>query len=334
MRTSRMMFSTLALLAGASLALTGCSNSAEKAAEDNALSKYFEAFDSGEEWTEERYNDQLKAEQEYIAQCMTALGFEYTPDVQTGGWFTGEESEGPEWGTLEFAEQYGFGIVDWPGSMGYVDEDFEEYVDPNGDYVMSLSESEQNAYYEALYGPQPTEEEWAQMEEDEIFEWNPEDQGCYGEAVEQSGDSSMEMYEDPEFADLWDSLDMMWEDIENDDRIIALNREWMTCMSEEGYSQYTSSQDAQDQLQTEWSNFYDELNANLGEFDEWQEPSQADKDEFMSREIPVAVADFKCNDKIDREKIYIEVNNDISQKFVDAHKAELDAMVAKYGIQK
>ena len=38
----------------------------------------------------------------------------------------------------------------------------EEQVDPNADYVASLSESEQMAFYEALHGPMPDEDEMSE----------------------------------------------------------------------------------------------------------------------------------------------------------------------------
>ena len=52
-----------------------------------------------------------------------------------------------------FAEQYGYGATtsqDMPMNQG----DGEEWVDPNADYVATMSETEQAAFYEALYGPQ------------------------------------------------------------------------------------------------------------------------------------------------------------------------------------
>lgn len=339
MRKSRLALSALALISGASLLLTGCSGGGGATAteEENALWEYFSALESGEEWNQEMYDEQQKLEQDSIAACMTKQGFEYTPDIQSGGSvFMGEddEAEGPQWGTVEFAKEYGYGIVEWPESWGGGEEDLEEYVDPNADYVMSLSESEQNAFYEALHGPSPTEEEYAEMELDENYEWNPENQGCWGEAMEEvQNDPTADMYEDPEFADLFASMELLWSDTESDDRIVSINREWMSCMAEAGYSEFSTRDEAQNQLNEEWYAITDALNANMGEHDMWQEPSQEQQDEFQKHEIEVATADFTCAQDLKWDEIYTEVNNELSQTFVDSHKAELDAMVAKYGQQ-
>lgn len=334
MRNSRLALGAIALVSGASLLFTGCSGSPEVSEEDNPLWEYFSAFDSGEEWTDERFEEQEKAQQESIAACMSKQGFEYTPDVQTAGISFSEEvteEDGPEWGTVEFAKEYGYGIVAWPDSMGG-EEDFVEYVDPNEDYINSLSESEQMAFYDALHGPSPTEEEYELMEEEDNYEWNPENQGCWGEAMDETNaDPAADLYDDPEFADLFESLDLLWSNIESDDRIVTMNRDWVACMSEAGFTAASTRDETQNQLYDEWYATTDELNANMGEFDEWQEPSQAEKDEFQLREIEIATADFSCAEKLDWDDTYIAVDHDLSQQFVDTHKAQLDAMVAKYG---
>ena len=72
--------------------------------------------------------------------------------------FDDADDDMPEWDSLEFAEQYGYGATtsqDMPMNQGAD----EEWVDPNADYVATMSETEQQAFYEALYGAQSMSEE-------------------------------------------------------------------------------------------------------------------------------------------------------------------------------
>ncbi|WP_217135447.1 hypothetical protein [Leucobacter chinensis] len=342
MRRNRLIFATLATVGAATLVLSGCSSNTEPNDEDHPLTPYFTAIYAGQDMTQEDYDKQHADEQALIAECMVKQGFEYKPDTN-GGVIVYEEEDteedsGPEWGTLEFAKEYGYGIVDWPGmnDMPTPSEDEgEEYFDPNEDYVMSLSESEQQAYYEALSGPGPTDEQMELIEEGGDFDWDSLDQGCYGEAQKETQNNpAMDLYEDPEFTDLMQDIENLYNDMQDDERIKKLNGDWAECMAKEGLSDYSDRNLAQESLQEEWNEKTEELNANNGENDEWKEPSQDVKDEFQKREIEVAVADFTCADKLKWDKINSDVDIDLSQAFVDKNKAQLDAMVAKYGQKK
>ncbi|MGO3833592.1 MAG: hypothetical protein ACTJGT_06475 [Microbacteriaceae bacterium] len=344
MRQNRLIFATLVTVGAASLVLSGCSSNTEPNPEDHPLNAYWSALYTGEDMTQEDYDKQHDEEQALIAECMAKQGFEYKPDTNSGTVIfedDGEEEEedsGPEWGTLEFAKEYGYGIVDWPGMndmMSPANGDEEEYFDPNEEYVMSLSESEQQAYYEALSGPGLTDEQMELLEEGEDFDWDSLDQGCYGEAQKETQNNpAMDIYEDPEFADLMQDLENLYTDMQDDERIKKLNSDWAECMAKEGLSDYSDRNLAQDSLQEEWNEKAEEVNANNGENDEWKEPSQDVKDEFQKREIEVAVADFTCADKLKWDKVNSDVDIDLSQAFVDKNKAQLDAMVAKYGQKK
>lgn len=162
------------VLTAAAFALTACSGGAGSqsgaasvdTAELGPLDKYFSALWDDEDWTQEQYDEEERQRQELIAECMVKEGFEYIPDTNSGAtYYSDDDVDGPDWDSLEFAQQYGFGAFDWPGLEETEQEspDGEVYVDPNWDYVDSLSESEQAAYYATLYG----EEIEVEFDEDE-----------------------------------------------------------------------------------------------------------------------------------------------------------------------
>lgn len=328
-----------ATLAAAALLLTACSggDSGGKQPDEGPLSKYMNELFEGEEFSQEMFDKQQLETEELIAACMTNEGFEYTPNPSTGGvMMTSEgESDGPEWGSEEFAKQYGYGIIDWPGrddEEALPEED--EYVDLNADYVASLSESESNAYYEALHGPEPTEEEMLAMEEDESYEYDWETAGCYGAAqheVEQATNSYQAASEDPQYADLFTAMNdvftVLYDETNLHDEAAKLNREWVDCMSEAGLGEFTSPDAAQQVLYDE----YNTLQTPEGEEGEWVELSKADQKKFQEREVAVAVADTACKQQLSYDDKLTQLQFELEQTFVDEHKAELDAMIAQYG---
>lgn len=332
----------LALLAAATLVLTGCSDGGKSdggaTTEDGPLSKYLSTLWDGEEYTQEKLDAETKQTEELVAACMQKEGFEYIPNLQSGGTIYSSEDEEVEWGSKEFAEQYGYGIVEWPGMNDTPEDDSEEYVDPNQDYVEALSESEQTAYYEALHGPGPTDEEMAAMEDgDGGYEYDWTKSGCYGAAqheVQSESSGGMAAYEDPEFTDLFDAMNEVWGaayDEENpSDEVVEINREWADCMADAGHGDFTSP----DSVQTVLYEEYDRLQMPDGEDGEWQELSETEKQKFQEREIDLALADRSCKQKIDYDDKSMKIQFALEQKFVDEHKTELDALVAQYGVEK
>lgn len=332
---ANMKFVPVAGLAAATLLLAGCSMGTPKEGEMGPLGEYLNVLWEGQEYDQDYYDEQQRVEQELIAECMTKQGFEYTPDLQHGTVIFNDddfEYDGPEWGTLEFAKKYGYGIIESPYNDMYPDDfgEGQEYFDPNEEYVMSLSDSERDAYYEALWGPNPTEEEWAKMEEEDNWEWNPENQGCYGEATKQSqANEPFAVWEDPEFENLMESMNLLYERIESDDRLVAIQTQWSTCMSEAGHPGFVERFDAQNAMYEEWNEFSNSLNENFDGQSEWKEPTEAQKQEFMQREIEVATADATCTQDANFEKTYQKVSVEYEKEFVEQHRAELDALVAK-----
>ncbi len=78
--------------------------------------------------------------EELVAQCMKELGFEYYPYLSGSIFDLSEPPPGPPRGSLEYAQQYGFGIVD-QGPQREPSKS-NEGTDPNAEYSASLSSSD------------------------------------------------------------------------------------------------------------------------------------------------------------------------------------------------
>lgn len=207
----------------------------------------FLGFDSNLDFSSDEFQAQLAEEeakaQEAIGACMRAQGFEYTPEAQGQfGGFGGEDELA--YFSKEWTEKYGFGVSTQrfsqsevgPDLVGYNDEGFKGsgggYVDPNEDYVKSLSKAEQNAFYEALYGKEPDIPEGASQDESEELFQDFVPTGCQAEAYGDDGffgGPSQGFYE--EFGQALEDLN---ERVEADSRVTAHREEVSACLAKDG----------------------------------------------------------------------------------------------------
>lgn len=335
----------MAIGAASVLALTACGGAggaskqsgsgAAAEVEAGPLEEYFAALWDDEAWTQEKYDQENLRREELIAECMAKEGFEYTPNVDTGGVVIGDgETEGPAWDSLEFAEQYGYGVVDWPGREDIEEiTDYEDYTDPNEDYVSSLSESEQNAYYATLYGEtvMDEDEDFSFDSEEEAYEYNWEDNGCWGWADHEitSGDTSGAAWEDPEFEELFLAMEDLWSETSTTPDITAANGEWAACMEKAGYPGMTSPDEAQNLMYERQNEIYEAAESPDGE---WTEPSPEAFEGLRTEEIALATADWKCKDQVNYTERLQKADYAAQQAFVDAHRDQLEALVAKHGV--
>jgi len=250
-------------------------------------------------------------------------GFEYTPQDTSGMIRSFDESADdgmPAWDSLEFAEQYGYGATtseDMPMNQGAD----EEWVDPNADYVATMSETERQAFYEALYGPptmsgEPTDEEIAEAEAEE-YDWTTA--GCQGKAQHEVYEAG-QIWDDPEFKDLTDAMNELWQDTQTDERTTQAYAKWAECMADEGYD-FANPQEAQESIYT--------LTNEVPFDEETGTQDAAALAEIREQEISTAVADRTCQDSTGSGRAALEAQFAIEQDFIDAHKDELDAMVEK-----
>lgn len=296
--------------------------------------EYFSALWDDEQYTQEKYDQENLRREELISECMAKEGFEYIPNTDSGGTLisSGDESEGPAWDSLEFAQQYGYGVVDWPGREDIEGLDgLEAYVDPNEDYLHSLSESEQDAYYATLYGETVTVDDEDYEFEDEAFEYNWEDNGCWGWADNQitSEDASAAAWEDPEFEDLFLEMEDLWTQTMDAPDIVAANGEWAACMDKAGHPGFSSPEDAQNLMYERQNEIYMAAESPSGE---WTEPDDEAFEELRAEEIVLATADWKCKDEVNYTERLQKVDYEAQQAFVDSHRDQLEALIAKHGV--
>ena len=324
MRTTTM---TTAIATGAvALALlTGCSSGggpsddATLTYEDSPLSAYWEKLGGSQD--ESEMDAQMARSEEIVAACMQEEGFEYTPQDTSGMSRSFDDSEDgmPAWDSLEFAQQYGYGATtsqDMPMNKEGADE---EWVDPNADYVAAMSESEQQAFYEALYGAQSMSEEPVDEEAAEEVEYDWTTAGCQGKAQHEVYEAG-QIWDDPEFKDLQEAMNEMYEDMQTDERTTAAYAKWAECMAEEGYD-FSNPQEAQESIYSLTNEIpYDEETG-------MQDPAALA--EIKEQELATAVADRTCQDSTGAGREALEAQFAVEQDFIDAHKDELDAMVEK-----
>lgn len=322
------------------LALGACSGGSTGTSTDDPSSAAEAAMGPLDEFFSEMYggfdedaaNAQMMQVEESVAACMAEQGFEYTPVdySQNGGMASSVDELDVEWGTKEFAEQYGYGATTNPYGDPTEDAPTEEWVDPNQDYIETMSETEQTAYYAALYGDQTVAEGETEVE----YSW--EDAGCQGAAQHEVYDATG-MDED-KFTALQDEMTAMYESIAADPRVSELDAQWAACMADAGYTGLAVVGDGETSIYDQVNKIYEDAYADVDTSVEiTAEQSEAIdaavKDQLAAItpvEIETAVADFGCRDEVEYTKTQQDVNAEYQQEFMDAHQAELDAWMAAY----
>lgn len=309
---------TAPAIVGAVIALAGCTGGGSPVDEaESPLTEYFSAVYGGElspEEQEAQFASDDKQREELVAACMQEQGFDYQP-VDNTAYFSSSDGSEYKPDDREWVSQWGYGAVEFPGSDEPAMPEEDMPVDPNSAYVESLSESEQAAYGEALYGPTPSEDE---IGEDGSYEYNWETAGCQGAADhEMTGDDPLQS---GEFDDVMEAMTALYEDVQTSPEMADLNAEWAACMDEAGQPGFVAQPDAQNSI-------YDALNEFWEENSE-QGPAEADLDALQKTEIEVALADLDCREKTDYRAASQKVQFAAEEQFIEDHKAELDAMKA------
>lgn len=316
-----------ALAAAAALLLTACSPDTPGSTEPEP-GPLDELFQDIYGTADETQADAMQMRmEELVAECMAEQGFEYIPvDWSQSGVSYSSDDLDVEWGSREFAEKYGYGASTDPWGTEEAEMPLDEFVDPNEDYVMAMSETEREAYYSALYGDQTGPEEGAEDE----WEYRWEEAGCQGRAQHETYEVAPGLDED-RFAALQAEMQAMWESTMTDPRLAELNAAWASCMSDAGHPGFAAAEDAQNSIYDEmnriWENAYEGIAPDAGE-DEWKAVEEGIQDrmaEISEREIALAVTDFECREKVDYDTTQRDIAREYEQEFYDAHKDELEA---------
>lgn len=312
-----------AALLGGALLLTGCGGgaSADPEAEEEVgpLGEYFAQMYP--EQSEEDMAAQMREVEELTAACMQEQGFDYTPMDTSQAFGDMTVDEDVDYDSEEYVATHGYGMTTWDEEEESAPVE-EEWVDPNEDYVSGMSESEQTAFYEALYGPMDVVEETDPEAEMAEYDWTTA--GCSGEAQHEVDGASVDPFSDPAFSSLQEEMDRMYTSVQDDPAVASLDGDWSACMAEAGYD-FPRPDAAWEDISTR----SDELYAATSETS--PEPDPAAWEELQQLEIDTALADHRCKDEVDYDETYQEVSLRVEQEFVDAHRAELDAMVEAAG---
>ena len=314
--------------------------------EDSPLSKALADLYGGDLSPEEQEREMAERErevQEIIATCMAEQGFEYIPVTFDDSFVVWDEDD--DWGSPEWAEQYGYGITTDPWADEQPQEPVEEWADPNDDYVMAMSPAEQEAYFEALHGPMEEFEDDGEWVEDVDVEYSWEDAGCYGLAQHEVYDQGNEqdMWEDPAFSELFAAAERLYDDVQRDPEVAEINDEWAACMADAGFDGMTAPEDAAAPLYEEWERLYTEAETQIDwenlDWDAMGPNTDPVRDligedviaELREREIATAVADSTCQAELGTQSRYLAVQFEHEEKFLETWQSDIEALVAIYG---
>lgn len=299
------------------LALAACTPASDELAPDAApaeyespLSDYLAGVWGG---TEQEVHARMEREQrereELIAACMTEHGFEYEPmleldkGTQVGG--------APQPDDVEWVAQWGYGIALYPGMNEPVPAE-NAIVDPNQEYVESLTGAELAAYHEALFGP-PLE-----AAEVEAGEWDWESSGCTGHAHH-----AMEL-KNPLNADehqpIVEAVNNFWLDLGERGFYAEVDAQWVACIEEAGYSGFERQFDARSSI-----------NAALEELYAAGHGWSADDPKLIAlaeQEVELALADLECRTSVGFSAAIDEIRIEQEEQFIIDNRAALDALLA------
>ena len=335
MRTSRISIAALAVLA-----LTACSGLPGGASatptlkqEDSPLAQYLSSvvggpgLDATKAEQQAFYDEQQRKVEEVTAKCMTEEGFEYAPGG-SGSVTVGDAAKyRPD--DRDWVAQYGYGMVTYPGQEAMATAEPTESTDPNQAYVESLTEAEQAAYQEALYG-KPVETD---RDENGGTEYTWEDAGCMGRAQhEVSGDSP---FTEEAHKPLIEALTAFYTNLSADPGYEAVDGEWTACMKEAGIDGFSKQPKAQDSINQLISEYYEQMNEvpDKTDPDAATDPAFGTMDDpeyaaIAQKEVPLALADLDCRVKTNYRDRQLRIQFALEEQFIADHRAELDALKA------
>ncbi|SDZ06289.1 hypothetical protein [Herbiconiux ginsengi] len=321
--------SFIVLCAAAGVLLSGCAGlgagggaeaTSNSSGSESPLQKYWSLLYGGQDQADvDRQNAEV---QDKVAECMGEQGFDYVPDTHNGAVVMAADS-GLDWTSEDFAKTYGYGITTDPLGMG--DGPEEPGADPNADYVASLSQSEQAAYNDALWGPSPPATDAGEPTE---YDWKTG--GCNGEAQhEVFGDAGVGA--DPEFEALTDGMNGLYDEVRTSPAVVEKEQDWSDCLADAGFGDFEHKDDAPAAISEEYSALFTMPDGDASASTAAPKADPAALDALRQREIAQATADYGCAQESGYAETLKSEQFRMEQAFIDEHKTELDAMAARYG---
>ena len=311
------------------LALAGCSPAQETLEKlpvlteaDSPLQRYLTVWDTyslGPNATRaeihEAATEQARQTEELVAQCMAMQGFDYLPNL---GWLehlqalTSEEYL-PRPDDRDWVARWGYGLAASPDQLA--PEKTTPPVDPNQEYIDSLTPDEQRAYDHALYGPANDDPEWT---------W--ETGGCQGWASHEIGGDGPAQADENQ--PILDAVSAFLEKPLAGPELEELNADWAACLSTAGFGPFGKPEEAQSsvhrQVNEHWRTQDDPDGDRIARIDE--DPAYA---AIASHEIALALADLDCREQTDYAQRLIRIRFAAEEQFIADHQEELDALVAR-----
>ncbi len=312
------------------------------------------------------WQDQERRVQELVAQCMREQGWEYIPVEYPDNWYDYDESD-----YETQLKERGWGIVWYTLHQNDQDPDYEDpmagWVDPNQEYVESLSEKELEAYYASLWGTQEEQEasqrEVVDPDTGEVY-WESIGfgAGCQGKAYEEvngNDPSNQQGY--------WEAISAFYEELEErvqaDPRIVELDKEWASCMKKQNLD-YASLTEFYDKGYASIQTKHDEIVGDQmyrdpfegwteDEINDWFEntsPEQQDAfwtdlytiklsddqraqlEDLLQEEIALATAELGCSKPYNEKAA--DIRADIEERYALEHEAELREIAAQFATKK
>ena len=238
----------------------------------------------------------LAKQENLIAACMNAEGFDYVPEVPAVD-DVKITTEGLDRASREYALQYGFGIAHQPAEVGEVAV-AAGTAGANWIARQAMSEAERDAWDTALSGPVTKREVDAQG----------------SESVTRSG-GCRDLVSDGGYP-VADAANDFLASMAQDGAFDELDNEWSACMHESGFEHEspTAANNA----------FSDEYVAMLDD----HSLENDDVAGLAEREIDVAVASWDCKAETDYEARFRAIRDQVQQAWIDEHRAELDEWLA------
>lgn len=299
--------------------------------------------------------------QELVAECMTDAGWEYLPVQYPDTSVINNPSKDDEVARIKL-EGLGvaYALLNDPVSSSIYDGLWAGFVNPNDDYVSTLSEDEKTAYEDSLYG---TAEEqalssvtysWFDPETGSGFGYSGSQSGCQGEAdAAVMSDVRTQTPEDTmAITNYFRDLQPRYQ---ADPRTIKVNARWVSCMSDSGYD-YASRDTFRTAARAEFSakatavagadafshptdgwspeqldayiatHTEEEVNALFETQTEFTVDQRAQLEALVTQEITVALTDHECTASLRDESAAIYA--DVEEEYTLAHEDELTALAA------
>ncbi|MGC0369929.1 hypothetical protein [Microbacterium sp. SLBN-111] len=242
--------------------------------------------------------EQREKSETLVAACMKEKGFDYVPAVGGAAAAAATEYKPDD---RDWVSQNGYGLSRAAGSASD--------PDPNADYVASLTESERDAYLEALWG--------MLAGGDTTEEFDPAKAGCQGAAMVESG--TLAPLGSDEFADLRTAIQDLYANIGDLPEQQKADSDWSSCMAEAGHPDLKTQSDG-------LTSVSERLNEAAGDGSGTLDSATAEQ--LRKTEIDTALADLDCRTKTDYAERSKRARWAVEEKFVADHRAELEAAKA------